>query len=165
MSNETTTGGAVQPVEPAALLGQIDREWLALLTAAFALDDDELARPGLAGTWSGKDVLAHAARWMELAAAVIQGHLAGKPPAEDYSDYLAWNDRWAAEDAGLPAAETRRRCTEAYATLARTLHGLTAAQWDDTVREWAGGATLGHFAEHAGQFADWRAAHPVAASR
>jgi hypothetical protein len=142
----------------------MQRSWHAFWSAASELSDEELTRPGVAGTWSGKDVLMHVGRWMETGAAEIQQHLAGHAASEDYSDYLAWNDRWAAEDQSLAADAARRRCNTAHATLLGVLAALAAGQWDDTVRGWVDNTTAGHFQEHAEQLVAWRTANPAGAA-
>jgi hypothetical protein len=152
-----------QQASPQEVLSQVREAWQTFWSAASDLSDEELIRPGVAGDWAGKDVLLHVGRWVETGAAEIQRHLAGQPAGDDYSDYLAWNDRWAAADQDIAAGAARTRCNAAYATLTGILTPLTVEQWDATVREWVENTTSGHFQEHADQLAAWRAAHPSGA--
>ena len=151
--------GEQQPA-PADVLKQVQEAWQGFWSAASGLNDSELSRAGASGEWSGKEVLTHVSRWMETGAVEIQHHTAGQPAGDDYSDYLAWNDRWAAEDTAIPAEAARRRCSAAHATLFATLTSLSAEQWDGMVREWVENTTTGHFQEHTEQFLAWRAANP-----
>lgn len=149
---------------PAEVLNEVGQAWQALWSRASELSEEELSHPGVAGEWSGKDVLVHVGRWIEAAVTEIQRHLDGLPAAEDYSDYLAWNDRWAAEDQSLAPGAARARCAAAYAALLRILRALPAERWDTGVREWVENTTSGHFQEHAEQLAAWRAANPAEAA-
>jgi hypothetical protein len=158
------TVNSEQQAAPADVLNQVQEAWQGFWSAASGLNDSELSQPGVSGDWSGKEVLLHVSRWMETGAAEIQHHLAGRPAGDDYSDYLAWNARWAAEDQAIPADAARRRCNTAHAALLGILTSLSPKQWDATVREWVENTTSGHFQEHAEQFTAWRAANPAGAT-
>jgi hypothetical protein len=65
VSTESQASETVQQTTeaPQALLSRIDGCWQELWSVVSVLGNEELLRPGLSGVWSGKDVLAHIARW------------------------------------------------------------------------------------------------------
>ncbi len=79
--------------EPEEILEDIETSYTKLLNALEGLTDEQLRTPGITGTWRGKDVMAHIARWEETAAAAIGHHLRGERLPGNYRDYETWNAR------------------------------------------------------------------------
>lgn len=88
------------------------------------------------------------ARWDETAATAIRDHLAGKQPADDYSDYIAWNTRWASDDAILTLDEARERAERAHREVRNLLGELAPKAWDEIVHSWVRGSCWEHYQEH-----------------
>jgi len=132
---------------PEALLERADAIYRRMNERLDSLTEHELMAPGLVGEWSGTILLAHLGRWTMAANEVIRDHLAGRVPT-DYDDFEPWNQRWAAEDAGLSLQEARRRYAVAYEDLRALARGIPVGQWDATVRGWVKGSGIHHFEAH-----------------
>lgn len=150
-ANESTD----EPHNPDEFLERIETNYGLLSDALAGLTDEQLMTPGLTGSWHGKDVMAHVARWEATAVAAIEHHLRGARLPGDYRDYEAWNARWAEEDQAVPLDEIKQRFAESHRHLMSLLRGLSPEQWDRYVRAWLNGATWHHYAEHAGWIEEW----------
>lgn len=63
------------------LLKLLDKEWQAFMESYAGLSNAQLAEPGVIGTWSLKDILAHVTTWEEEALKVLPLILkGGRPP-------------------------------------------------------------------------------------
>src|SRR3989442_12804206 len=70
-----------RPAHTARLLQRLDQAWEALRESYAGLSDAELLRPGVTGTWSVKDIIAHVTWWEEEALTHLPLIVAGgKPP-------------------------------------------------------------------------------------
>lgn len=146
-----------KPEHPEEFLERIDTTYAQLLDALEGLTDEQLLTPGLTGTWRGKDVMAHIARWEETATAAIEHHLRGERLPGDYRDYEAWNARWAEEDHDVALDEIKRRFEQSHQALMALLRSLHSEQWNRYVQAWLNGTTWHHYEQHAGWIREWRA--------
>ena len=98
--------------DQASFLDEI-RKARAELEAEFAgLTDAEMEEPGMTGVWNGRMTLVHIARWDETAAHMVLRDRHGiLPDTNEFDDYEAWNDYWAAVDADIPEELSGRRVT------------------------------------------------------
>ncbi len=154
-SNESTHA----PREPQEFLERIEAGYAQLLAALEGLTDEQLLTPGMTGTWRGKDVMAHIARWEETATEAIEYHLRGERLPGNYRDYEAWNARWAEEDRDVPLDEIKQRFANAHQRLMALLRSLSAEQWNRYVQAWINGTTWHHYEAHAGWIREWREQH------
>lgn len=116
--------------------------------------DDELLRNGASGPeWTGKDVLAHLARWHDHASDGVSAMLDGREPVSR-SDYDDWNARWHVEDGALTPSEARERCERSRAALRDLVAKLDVDRWDETIHGWAAANMNGHYQEHLDEFAE-----------
>jgi len=112
------------------------------------------------GKWSVKDVMAHLGRWEEVCLDVLQAHLRGEKTSENYTDYLAYNDKWEAELQAYSLQEAIEHFETAHYHLFGFLSTLAPEGWNGYVRTWVQGSTWHHFEEHAEQIRAWRASRP-----
>ncbi len=134
---------------PDALVGKV-REFRAELEASLRdITNEEMLRPGMTGRWSGKDTLAHIARWDDATADLLLGYLRdGVNRGSEYDDYEAWNALWEVEDRDITLAEARSRFAGAHATLTGTLERIPADRWDDVVVHWVRLTGIQHYGDH-----------------
>ena len=148
MSNDVDPASEHNVQEPAAIVRRVDDLWLELQIDVDRWSEADLQTPGPGGAWSGKDILAHLARWSDAAFAVIQAHLDGRAVAAQYDDYETLNAQWAAEDAGLSLTEVRARARTAHEQLRQLIGDLAPARWDSVVRHWVTADGVEHIEEH-----------------
>lgn len=74
------------------LLNELEAARIGLRAAIEDLDSDTMLRPGVAGVWSVKDILAHVTAWeSELVTALNQAQGRGVPKIMQIDDFDAWN--------------------------------------------------------------------------
>lgn len=155
-----------EPLEtPDDLLRKV-RESRADLEASLRdITDEEMLQPGMTGRWSGKDTLAHIARWDDTTADLLLRYLRdGVSRGSEYEDYEAWNARWEIEDRDITLAEARSRFAGAHATLLGTLERIPADRWDDEVVRWTRITGIEHYQDHTEPIRAWRREHGKADS-
>lgn len=159
----TATTGPKFPQEPALILAELERVSDMLLTALDGLADDDLRAPYVVGEWRIQDVLAHLARWDDIAWDEITAERAGQSSERDYANYLDLNDQWAPLDRNLSPAEARTRFAEAHQRLMSVFQDLSGDEWTVLAWRWARHAVWLHYPEHSAQIQAWRARRPRAA--
>jgi hypothetical protein len=104
--------------------------------------------PGLVGTWSARECLAHILGWQVLALEVIEGLRDGRAVADPEDENL-FNAQAVASRADQ---SWEAICAEMDATVTRLIalvESLPEAQREEKlVRGWLRGSTLGHYSEH-----------------
>ncbi len=141
------------PADVNGLLDRIDAGWSELMQALDDIPEDRLEEPGVAGTWSIKNVMGHIAFWDEHAIAAIERTLAGLP--DDESDFQPLNEADHAARAGRTLAEERSAMHQAHAAVTARLEeiaGLDAAALDAAIAP----DTYDHYAEHVADIQRWR---------
>lgn len=145
---------------PDALLRKVRESRAALESSLRDVSDEEMQRPGMTGRWSGKDTLAHIARWDDVTADLLLGYLRdGVSRGSDYDDYESWNARWEVEDRDLTLGEARGWFAGAHATLIGTLERIPADRWDDVVVHWVWLTGIQHYGDHLEPILAWRRTH------
>ena len=142
---------------PQEILTSITSSRVALTSAIYGLSEADLLSQHVVGTWSVKDVMAHIGRWEDICLIVLQAHLRGEKTAEDYSDYLSFNDRWEEELQAYSLQEAIEHFETGHYRLFAFLSTLAPERWNGYVRAWVQGSTWHHFDEHAEQIRAWRA--------
>ena len=143
--------------EPREILEHVTRSRVELTSAMYGLSTEDLCRAGAVGKWSVKDIMAHVGRWESICYDVLQGHLQGIQPEENYSDALRFNDQWEAELQALSLPQAIELFETAHYRLFGFLSSLKPEQWNGYIRAWVTGSTWHHFEEHAEQIRSWRA--------
>ena len=103
------------------LMRRIEDSWIALRDSYAGLSDTQLMEPGVAGTWSVKDVLGHITTWEEEALTHLPTVIRGKKPPRyaQQGGIDAFNARMAERKRSMPLGsvlaqldETHRRLIE-----------------------------------------------------
>lgn len=72
----------VETIEKATVLEKVQRAYEQLNTLLAPLSEEQKTTPGVNGSWSVKDNLAHLTAWQDLLPARIQSWITGHSPAE-----------------------------------------------------------------------------------
>jgi hypothetical protein len=142
--------------EPEEVLAHITSSRVALTSAIYGLSEADLVSQHPVGKWSAKDVMAHVGRWEEVCLEVLQTHLKGEKTLEDFSDFLAYNDKWEAELQACTLQEAVDHFETAHYRLFSFLTTLAPERWNGFARAWVQGSTWHHFEEHGEQIRAWR---------
>ncbi len=145
---------------PQEILAHITSSRVALTSTIYGLSEADLISQHPVGKWSVKDLMAHLGRWEEVCLDVLQAHLRGEKTSENYTDYLAYNDKWEAELQAYSLQEAIEHFETAHYHLFGFLSTLAPEGWNGYVRTWVQGSTWHHFEEHAEQIRAWRASRP-----
>lgn len=143
--------------EPAEILAAMDAAYADLRAILDGLTPAQKTAPGATGDWRVQDVLAHLARWNDVAYDQLVTLARGERPAHDYSNYLELNDQWTSEDVGRTLDEVAEHFETSHGRIAGLLRGLATEQWTRSVRRWAWIAVPEHYAEHVGYLRAWLA--------
>lgn len=135
-----------------AARAELDAEW-------DAIDDTTMDQPGMTGEWSGRETLAHIARWDETTTLMTLRDRHGVlPGVNEYDDYEQWNLWWADVDRTISLDNARQRYASAREALIRTLTALDEDDWTPLVRGWVNEACLRHDMHHRDTLRRWKAA-------
>ncbi|MCO5222868.1 MAG: DinB family protein [Thermomicrobiales bacterium] len=132
------------------IIARIDAAWDAFLPSLDGLSGDDAARPGVAGYYSVKDILAHLAWWEDRTRETVES--GSKEPV----DVETRNDQIYAEYQDASFADMKQRLIDVHARARETFAStpnLTEADVEDD--------TWGHWSEHGEQIRAWRAANGV----
>jgi hypothetical protein len=154
-------------VNRSQLLRRIDERWNALVTSCAGLSGTAMLEPGVIGTWSVKDIIAHVTSWEEEALTHLPVILAGgKPPrySVTHGGIDAFNAKTAQRNRDLPLAEVLRRRDDMHRRLLAFIQGAPedAFAEDTRVRRRLRLDTYGHYPIHAAAIRAWRARRPPA---
>lgn len=133
--------------------------WAQLKAAYAGLSEEELTRPGVNGSWSVKDVVAHVAAWHDEAYRAISGALAGgEYPRFDDAAVDAFNARVYEARRDLPLDQVLADAERSHERLVALLRGLPEERYqrDERLQRWIGGNTFGHYEEHLPDLQAWR---------
>ena len=141
------------------------RERGKLLAALVGLSEEEITRPGAAGQWSVRDVLAHLLAWEEETVSRLDLLAAERP--QDFAritneeELDAWNARAHQRYAGLPLAEVMRRLAAVQGRILAGLDSLsderlTTDEGPVPVHNWLPECTYAHEEEHCADILVWR---------
>jgi len=143
----------------------------ARLEAAIAgLDEEAMARPGVVGEWSVKDVLAHVTVWeAELVTALWYTTLGRRPRLADIRNVDSWNARRYEENKDRPLDRIVADFHGVYEQLLQRVEKLTDEElneprryeWlgDSPLAEWIAANSYDHEEEHAAQIEAYRKSH------
>lgn len=148
-------------MDRAALIRRLDDAWTAFKDSYAGLPEADLLEPGVTGTWSVRDIIAHVTTWEEEALEHLPVVLEGRRPprySTRYGGIDAFNALMTAKKAGLPLAEVFRRQEEVHC---RVLEAIERAPEDQLVSETRFRRrlrldTYGHYPRHTRAILDWR---------
>ncbi|HEY6059968.1 MAG TPA: DinB family protein [Gemmatimonadales bacterium] len=143
------------------VLQRLGAEWAALLETYAGLSDAELLEPGVTGSWSVRDIIAHVTWWEEEALThlplVLRG---GRPPrySVTYGGIDAFNARMTEERKDLSLAEVLRQRDDVHRRLIDYLRSVPEDQGggETRFRRRLRLDTYGHYPKHARAIRNWR---------
>lgn len=145
------------------LLGVIDARWRELLASYAGMPDAALEEPGVTGSWSVKDIIAHVTVWEEEALTHLPVVLAGRRPPRysvTYGGINAFNAKMTERNRSLTLVEVLRRRDATHRRLVDLVGRAPEAECagDTRFRRRLRLDTYGHYAVHARAITRWRAA-------
>jgi hypothetical protein len=148
-------------VSRSTLLETLDRRWQELLASYAGLPDADLAAPGVTGTWSVKDIIAHVSVWEEEALTHLPAIVAGKRPprySTTYGGIDAFNALTTRRNRGLSLREVLRRRDETHRRLVAFIERAPESECsgDTRFRRRLRLDTYGHYAVHTKAIRKWR---------
>ena len=146
---------------PRRLLRRLDAAWGAFKASYAGLSDAYLMKPGVAGDWSVRDILAHVSTWEEEALThlplILEG---GTPPRYSvrYGGIDAFNARMTEQKADLSLAAVRRQLDETHRRLIDFVQRAPENQLsrETRFRRRLRLDTYGHYPQHAEAIRQWR---------
>ncbi|MBD3335908.1 MAG: ClbS/DfsB family four-helix bundle protein [Candidatus Eisenbacteria bacterium] len=143
------------------LLGRLESAWRDLRASYAHLPDSAMMEPGVTGSWSVRDIIAHVSSWEEEALSHLPGFVAGvRPPkySHRYGGIDAFNARVIEALKGLSLAEVLRRRDETHRRLLDYLRAVPEGQIarETPFRRRLRLDTYGHYPKHAAAIRQWR---------
>lgn len=143
------------------LLKQLERTWLALKESYAGLLDSQLLEPGVTGTWSVRDILAHITTWEEEALKhlplILEG---GSPPrySTKYGGIDAFNALMTKQKADLPLSAVLKQLDEIHGRLLDYIRRAPEEQFtiETRFRRRLRLDTYSHYPKHAKAIRKWR---------
>ena len=143
------------------LLKRLDRAWEALEASYAGLSESELLEPGVMGTWSIKDIIAHVTWWEEESLTHLPAILAGrKLPRYSvmYGGIDAFNAQKHEQKKNLPLSAVLQQRDETHQRLIDFIQQVPEDQIERETRfrRRLRLDTYGHYPKHAGVIREWR---------
>ena len=143
------------------LLQRLDQAWEALRQSYAGLSDAELLRPGVTGTWSVKDIIAHVTWWEEEALTHLPLIIAGgKPPrySVTYGGIDAFNAKMTKQRKDLSLADVLRQRDDVHRRLIALVRTApeTELTGETRFRRRLRLDTYGHYPKHTRAIRVWR---------
>ncbi len=142
------------------LLKQLEKAWAGLEESYAGLSDSQLTEPGVMGTWSVKDILAHVTTWEEEALKylplIITG---GRPPRYiQYGGIDAFNAQMTEQKWGLALSEVLRQLDETHRRLIDYIRSVPEEHFtrETRFRHRLRLDTYSHYPKHAKAIREWR---------
>ena len=149
------------PTKRARLLQRLDQAWQAFHESYAGLSEAEVLEPGVTGTWSVKDIIAHVTWWEEEALQHLPLIVAGgRPPrySVTYGGIDAFNAKMTNARKDLSLAEVLRRRDEVHRRLIALVRSAPETQvtGETRFRRRLRLDTYGHYPKHARAIRAWR---------
>ncbi len=143
------------------LLKRLHKAWEALKASYFGLSDSELLEPGVTGTWSVRDIIAHVTWWEEEALTHLPLILAGgKPPrySVTYGGIDAFNAQITEQKRTVSLCEVLRQRDETHRRLIDFIQSVPEDQIarETRFRRRLRLDTYSHYPKHAEAIWKWR---------
>jgi hypothetical protein len=156
----TNTASAAGAPGRTRLLKRVDARWQELVASCAGLSAEDMTRPGVTGTWSVKDIVAHVTAWEEEALEHLPVVLAGKRPPRysvTHGGINAFNAQMAQRNRSLPLSEVLRRRDDTHARLVEFLRRVPESECggDTRFRRRLRLDTYGHYAVHTNAIRQW----------
>jgi hypothetical protein len=153
-----------------AILNDVRQARAELVSVVEGLTDDEMMRPGAAGIWSVKDIMAHLVTWEAELVTALSGKLArpfkASPEIVKIEDIDEWNAEQYHLNAGRPLAMVLSDFQGVHKHLLLAIEALDEKLLEDPLRfDWMEGEPLSyliletaawHEHDHAADIREWR---------
>src|SRR2546423_9733804 len=147
-------------MEKQQLLKQLEKAWTAIKESYADLSDSQLTEPGVMGTWSVKDILAHVSTWEEEARRYLPLILTGgRPPRySQYGGIDAFNAQMTEQKRGLALSDVVRQLDETHRRLIDYIRGMSEEHFtrETRFRHRLRLDTYSHYPQHARAIREWR---------
>lgn len=143
------------------LLDKLEKAWADLKASYAGLSEAQMTEPGVTGTWSVKDILAHVTTWEEEALKMLPLLREGVTPpryADAYGGLNAFNALMSERKRGLSLSEGLAQLDDTHRRLIEYVHGVpddlftTETRFRRRLRL----DTYSHYPEHARAIREWR---------
>lgn len=143
------------------LLKRIEDAWAAFNESYAGLSDAQMAKPGVVGTWSVKDILAHVTTWEEEALKALPVIMKGEVPpryATEYGGINAFNALMTGKKQGLSLSEVLSQMDGTHNRLIDYIQHVPEEQYrqETRFRRRLRFDTYRHYREHAKMIQEWR---------
>jgi hypothetical protein len=143
------------------LLQQLDKAWAIFKESYAGLSDSQLTEPGVTGSWSVKDIIAHVTWWEDEALKhlplIITG---GRPPrySTQYGGIDAFNAQMTGQRHSLSLSVVLRQMDETHRRLIDYVHSAPEEQCtrETRFRRRLRLDTYSHYPQHAKAIREWR---------
>lgn len=139
------------------MIAKIDDAWRDFQASFEGLDDERMLVPGVTGTWSVTDILAHVAVWDAFSLERLPGILTTREHGT-HVDTDDFNARMTEAKRGLSLDEVRQELEATHQRLLDYLRGVEpdAVAGNDAFVERLAADTWGHYPDHASAIRVWR---------
>lgn len=143
------------------LLDKLEKAWADLKASYAGLSEAQMTEPGVTGTWSVKDILAHVTTWEEEALKMLPLLREGVTPpryADAYGGLNAFNALMSERKRGLSLSEVLAQLDDTHRRLIEYVHSVpddlltTETRFRRRLRL----DTYSHYPEHARAIREWR---------
>ena len=143
------------------LLDKLEKAWADLKASYAGLSEAQMTAPGVTGTWSVKDILAHVTTWEEEALKYLPLLREGKTPpryADLYGGLNAFNAQMSEKKRGLSLVEVLSQLDATHQQLVEYIQNApddliaTETRFRRRIRL----DTYSHYPEHARAIREWR---------
>ncbi len=143
------------------LLKRLDEAWNALKASYAGLSDSEIIEPGVTGTWSIKDIIAHVASWEEESLTHLPLILVGgRPPrySVTYGGIDAFNAQTTEQKRNFSLSEVLRQQDDTHRRLIDFIHKVPEDQFirETRFRRRLRLDTYSHYPKHTEAIRKWR---------
>jgi hypothetical protein len=143
------------------LLARLDASWRDFTASYDGLSEAQVLTPGVTGSWSVRDIIAHVTSWEEEALAHLPGVLRGQRPPRysvTYGGIDAFNARTMEARRSLSLGEVLGQQRAVHDRLVDFVRRTPAAECrgDTKFRKRLRLDTYGHYPKHAAAIRRWR---------
>jgi uncharacterized damage-inducible protein DinB len=149
------------------LIDQLVEEHERLKTVLSGLSLSQWNEPGVSGTWSVKDVLAHIIADEQNILQALEFALRGEPLSREYRDLDAFNQRVIEDYRSVPVGDIQNMWDQSYEKVISAVYQLKEDDFSPassitraigaSIKDTVGDKTYEHYAEHRAQIENWLA--------
>ena len=153
--------GYIKCVDKRQLLIRLDKAWGEFQDSHAGLSPAQLIKPGVTGTWSVRDILAHVTTWEEEALKYLPVILRGETPprySAVYGGIHGFNAQMAEQKQALSLEEVLQQLSQTHYRLVAFITGVPDEQFRSETRflRRLRLDTYGHYPKHSRAIWAWR---------